>query len=66
LLARNDVRRELHGVIPVLPIVLEEPGEPDLFSQLKKHQLRQKDRGDLCRALAASHPEVMSALVGHR
>jgi len=29
-------------------MVLEEPGESDLFGKLKQHQLQQKDGGDLC------------------
>jgi hypothetical protein len=27
-------------------MVLQEPGESDLFSQLKEHQLQQQDRAD--------------------
>jgi hypothetical protein len=35
-------------VIPVLPMVLEEPGEPDLFGKLEEHQLQHEDGNHLC------------------
>jgi hypothetical protein len=44
---QRHVHGELHGVIPVLPMVLEESGESDLFGKLKQHQLQQKDGPDL-------------------
>jgi hypothetical protein len=34
-------------MVSVLPVMLEEPGESDLFSQLKEHQLQEEDRADI-------------------
>jgi hypothetical protein len=36
-------------VIAVLPVVLEEPGESDLFGKLEEHELEQEDRGYPCK-----------------
>jgi hypothetical protein len=44
---QRRVQGVFHRVIAVLPMVLEEPGETDLFGQLKQHQLQQKDGGHL-------------------
>jgi hypothetical protein len=41
------VQSELYGVMPVLPVVLEESGESDLLSKLKQHKLEYKGRGHL-------------------
>jgi hypothetical protein len=32
-------------VIPVLPMVLEEPGKTDLFGKLKEHELEHNNGG---------------------
>jgi hypothetical protein len=34
---QRHVQGEFHGVVPVLPMVLEEPGEADLLGKLKQH-----------------------------
>jgi hypothetical protein len=52
---QRHVQGELHGVIPVLPMVLEKSGESDLFGKLKQHQLKHQSRRPPPPALAASH-----------
>src|SRR5215217_7991280 len=66
----GDVQSELHGVIPVLPMMLQKSGESDLLSKLKQHQLEQKDRGHLSqrsqpatrRYVSARGPKIASEI----
>ena len=41
------IQGELHRAVPVLPVMLQEPGESDLLGKLEEHQLQQKVGCDL-------------------
>jgi hypothetical protein len=41
------IQGEFHRAVPVLPVMLQEPGESDLLSKLEEHKLQQKVGCDL-------------------
>jgi hypothetical protein len=53
-------------VIPVLPMVLEEPGKTDLFGKLKEHELEHNNGGHFRQRSWSAAGGVMSVLVCHR